>query len=88
VRVFGYLKQQRLSFVIGIILTIAIGGLYPIFSIFLSDIINSLFDLGSKNNRQSGRHEANIASLVFLILSVAGFIVTFGRDLLTYIVGD
>jgi len=35
-----------------------------------------------------GRSDANTASLVFLILAIGGFIVTFLRDFLTYVVGD
>lgn len=72
----------------GILLTIALGGLYPVFSVFLSDIINALFDLGDPKRQSKGRTDANIASLVFLILALGGFIATFARDLLTYIVGD
>lgn len=37
-----------MSFAIGIILTVILGGVYPVFSIFLSDIMNALFDLGNK----------------------------------------
>ena len=85
---FGYLRKERLCFVIGILLTVLLSGVYPIFSIFLSDIINGLFDLGKPSTQAQGRHDANIASLVFLILAVANFIVTFFRDLLTYVVGD
>ena len=69
-------------------LTIALGGLYPIFSIFLSEIINALFDLGDANRQSKGRTDANIASLVFVVLAFGGFIVTFARDMLTYVVGD
>jgi len=43
-RVFSYLRTQMISFIIGILLTIMLGGIYPIFSIFLSDILNALFD--------------------------------------------
>lgn len=72
----------------GILLTIALGGLYPVFSIFLSNIINALFDLGDSKKQSQGRKDADTASLVFLILAIGGFVVTFARDLLTYIVGD
>lgn len=67
-----------------------LGGVYPVFSIFLSDIMNALFDLGSKtlSKRQSGRDSANAAALAFLILAGANFIFTFLRDILTYVVGD
>jgi ABC-type multidrug transport system fused ATPase/permease subunit len=87
-RVFGYLKNQKLAFVIGVILTMALGGVYPVFSVFLSDIINALFDIGTVSKHDKGRSDANTASLVFLILAVGGFAITFARDMLTYIVGD
>jgi ABC-type multidrug transport system fused ATPase/permease subunit len=87
-RVFGYLKNQRLAFVIGVLLTILIGLVYPIFSIFLSNIINALFYFSIPGMVSQGRSDANTASLVFLILAIGGFIVTFLRDFLTYVVGD
>lgn len=79
-----------MSFVIGVILTILNGLVYPVFSIFLSVIITSLFDLQSSKPAtvDKGRHDADIASLVFLILAVAGFLGIFARDLMTYIVGE
>lgn len=75
---------------IGILLTILIGGIYPIFSVFLSDIINGLFLLGSSkpSEHDQGRKDSDTASLVFLILAVGGFGVNFVRDALTYLVGD
>jgi len=42
-RVFSYLKTYKLSFVVGILLTIALGLVYPIFSLFLGNVINALF---------------------------------------------
>lgn len=85
---FRYLKSQRLSFAIGILLTIILGAIYPIFSIFLSDIINALFYFSKDSTKEQGRKDADIASLVFLILAFGTFIFTLGRDFLTYVVGD
>ena len=48
-RVFSYLDNHRASFVIGIIITLLNGLIYPVFSIFLSRIINALFFLSSNN---------------------------------------
>lgn len=44
-RIFGYLKNHKISFAIGVILTLLNGLVYPVFSIFLSRIINALFFL-------------------------------------------
>lgn len=65
-----------------------LGAIYPVFSIFLSNIINALFNLSNAGKQSQGRTDSNNASLAFLILAIATFIVTFLRDFLTYIVGD
>ena len=90
IRVFSYLDNHKVSFVIGVIITLLNGLVYPVFSIFLSRIINALFSLSSSNAalRQSGRNDANIASLAFLLLAIASLIGIFIRDLLVYIVGE
>ena len=85
---FSYLKKHRISFVIGILLTLVMSCVYPVFSIFLSTIINGLFELTSSSKRDSGRSDANIASLMFLILAIVIFLFTLIRDYLTYVVGD
>jgi hypothetical protein len=54
----------------------------------LSDIINALFYFSKDSTKGQGRKDADIASLVFLILAVGTFIFTLGRDFLTYVVGD
>lgn len=75
---------------IGILLTMIVGVIYPIFSVFLSEIINGLFLLGSQKSweHDQGRRDADTASLVFLILAVGGFGLNFAKDVLTYLVGD
>lgn len=75
---------------LGIFLTILLGLVYPIFSLFLSQIINALFDLesSSASKRDDGRHNANIASLVFLLLGIGIILLTLARDVLTYLVGN
>lgn len=79
-----------MAFAIGVLLTIIVGGIYPVFSVFLSDIINGLFLLGSKKSweHDQGRRDADTASLVFLILAIGGFGLNFTKDVLTYVVGD
>jgi ABC-type multidrug transport system fused ATPase/permease subunit len=86
--VFSYVHDQKCIFAIGVILTLLIGGIYPIFSIFLSDIINALFDLSTKAHHDYGRQQSDLAALVFLILAVGGFLVTFARDIVAYTVGN
>ena len=66
------------------------GLVYPIFSIFLSQIIQAFFDLQSKDITivEDGRRRANLMSLGFLLLAIMSFIVTFTRDMQTFMVGD
>ena len=84
------MKKHRLSFGIGVIITLVLGGIYPVFSIYLGTILNSLFDLKSSNLtiKNNGRDAANSSSLAFLLLAIGTFIFTFIRDLLTYVVGN
>jgi len=42
-RIFSYLNTHCISFIIGVLITILNGLVYPIFSVFLSRIINALF---------------------------------------------
>ena len=43
------MNNQCLAFIIGIILTLANGLVYPVSSIFLARILNAFFDLESKD---------------------------------------
>ena len=68
-----------------------LASVYPIFSIFLSQILDALFLLGPNNTaaqREKGRSDSNTASLVFLLLAVGVFVVTLLRDFCTYLVGE
>ena len=89
-RIFSYLNTHCISFIIGVLITIINGLVYPIFSVFLSRIINALFLLESTNPTRvaEGRHDADIASLAFLLLAIGSFIGIFIRDVLTELVGD
>ena len=91
-RVFSYLKDSKLLFVFGILLNIVLGLVFPVFSIFLSQLLDAIIAIQKAvaKNRSTvdERHSSNIASLVFVILAVALFILTFLRELLTYIVGN
>lgn len=56
----------------------------------MGQIINALFSLSSHDPaiREKGRQDANLASLVFLLLGIGIFLVTLIRDLLTHFVGN
>lgn len=51
-------------------------------------MINGLFLLQSPSTHDQGRKDIDTASLVFLLLAIGAFVVTFIRDLMTYVVGD
>ena len=87
-RVFGCLQSRRVSFVFGILLTMGLGLVYPIFSLFLGNIINALFELADAKQRDQGRADANRAGMAFLFLAIGVFIFQVTRDYLTYVVGD
>jgi ATP-binding cassette subfamily B (MDR/TAP) protein 1 len=65
-----------------------LGLIYPIFSVFLGNIINALFYLADPKMRSQGRIDANRAALAFLLLAIGVFIFQILRDYLTYVVGD
>lgn len=65
-----------------------LGLVYPIFSVFLGNIINALFYLADPKMRDQGRTDANRAGLAFLLLAIGVFIFQLIRDYLTYVVGD
>jgi hypothetical protein len=65
-----------------------LGLVYPIFSLFLGNIINALFELADAKQRDQGRADANRAGMAFLLLAIGVFIFQVTRDYLTYVVGD
>jgi len=65
-----------------------LGLIYPIFSVFLGNIINALFYLADPRKRSQGRIDADRAGLAFLLLAIGVFIFQVTRDYLTYVVGD
>lgn len=89
-RVFSYLENHKVSFVIGVLITVLLGLIYPTFSYFLGEIINALLNIAKTDpaSRQKGRNDANTASLIFLLLGIGIIVLTLIRDSLTHFVGS
>jgi hypothetical protein len=52
-RIFSYSKDKRIIFILGIIAALALGVIYPVFSIFLSKIFSSLLIITADHNNQT-----------------------------------
>lgn len=59
-------------FLVGILLAIANGGVFPAFSIFLSKMLAVLIDFG--NDPVKAREDANFYALIFFIIAIGSFI--------------
>ena len=63
-------------FIIGIIFALANGTIFPLFSLFFSRLLNVLLRLYANSNDTDAINQANLYSLLFLILGIAAFICT------------
>lgn len=81
-RLFNYNKKERIPFLIGIVVSLANGCTFPLFSLFLSDIItvlalsNPKLYAGSERASKMAyvRSEADKNALYFFIIGCAAFI--------------
>ena len=71
-RLFAYVSDQKLLFVIGILCAVANGLIFPFFSIFLSKMLAVLVEFG--NNPVAARSDANNYALYFLLFGIGAFI--------------
>lgn len=74
------------AFVIAVIMAGINGAIFPVFSIFLSKMLATLinFDI----DKVQARTDANMYSLVYLILAIVAFIVNFFQMVLFSYLGE
>lgn len=71
-RLFAYASDKKILFIIGFIVSIANGLIFPIFSIFISKMLAVLIQFNSDPTQ--ARKDANIYALIFFLLGIASFI--------------
>lgn len=70
-RVFSYSSGKACQFILGIIVAILNGLIFPVFSIFLSKMLTILIQFNL--NPVQARTDANTYALVFLIIAIVSF---------------
>lgn len=80
-RIFAYSKTKKGPFIAGIMMALANGVIFPIFSIFLSKMLVVLLSVQASVSSgmevsQSDINEINLYALIFLLLGIAAFFLT------------
>lgn len=81
-RVFSYARGNQILFVIGVLASGLLGAVYPVFSIFLSSMLQIM--LSKKNFME----EANTKALIFFLLGVLGLLLSIVQNMVFEYIGQ
>lgn len=71
-RLFAYAEGNMCLFFVGILFSIANGGVFPAFTIFLSRMLAVMLNFSS--DPVQARADANLYALIFLIIAIGSFV--------------
>jgi ATP-binding cassette, subfamily B (MDR/TAP), member 1 len=69
----SYSSEKKLTFFFGILAAVVNGLIFPVFTIFLSKMLNVLIKFS--DDPVQARKDSNLYALIFLLLGVLAFIV-------------
>jgi hypothetical protein len=72
-RVLAYARGSEWLLLVGILTAVVIGAVYPVFSIFLSQLLH-LMIINENYTSESFMEEANPKTLIFFLLGVLGLL--------------
>lgn len=72
-RLFSYASDSKCLFLLGILVAITNGLIFPAFSVFLSKMLNILIKF--TEDQQKARRDVNTYALIYLLLGILAFIV-------------
>lgn len=75
-RIFAYSVSKIKYFIVGIIMALINGCIFPVFSIFLAHLLEALLILDFDPTDAQALKDVDLYSLVFFILSIGAFIIT------------
>lgn len=85
-RVFSYSSHRKGLFAIGILVSICNGMVFPIFGVFVGKIVAILVSF--KQDPIQARHDANLYSLIFVIIGISSFILNIFQQIIFITIGE
>ena len=78
-RLFDYASDKKCVFFCGMLVSMANGTIFPIFSIFIAGMLSTLISFNDTTASQAqldqARSDANIFALIFFVIAIGAFII-------------